>query len=265
MKTSFLLTSLKRFDSDVYQIPSTLRVGAIRLKSAIINLNLKNVQGHKAYIGVSPVNEETVPSNAGQEFILPDGTYTPDEYCKMLQDRLNDKVDDFNTLNVYERPVEWDIKFNQSSGKIEFRAYIAHNYDYNIYLWFNDAASDYISAGVGVTHDNFLKWHRFGGEDTYRTTEGRVLVLPRYYRICSNRLINFGFVFDNSIASTIIGVVHIDYSRKWTAWQSDDDFFHARGDEHTKLNNLIDIQIFLEESTVPLKDPEFALTFQIQT
>ena len=76
---------------------------------------------------------------------------------------------------------------------------------------------------------------------------------------------NFGFVFDNSIASTIIGVVPIDYSRKWTAWQSDDDFFHARGDEHTKLNNLIDIQIFLEESTVPLVDPDFALTFQNQT
>jgi hypothetical protein len=263
MRTSFLLTSLKRFDKDVYLIPGNVRVGAIRLKSAIINLNEKNVVGHKAYLSVGSVNDE-IPVNDPQEFILEDGTYTPEQYCQMLQDRLNGEKSDINASTLWERPVQWEIKFNQASGKIEFRAYINNNFEYNVFLWFNDAASDYISTGSPVTHNNFLKWHRYGGEDNFRTTPGTVLLYPRYYRICSNRLINFGFIFDNSIASNIIGIVPIDWSRKWTTWESNDDFFHSR-EELVRLDNLMDIQIFLEESATPLENPEFALTFQIET
>ena len=120
---------------------------------------------------------------------------------------------------------------------------------------------DYIGADFGT---NFI-WHRYGGDDSLRTTPRAVLQLPRYYRICSNSLIPFGFSYDYSMGSNIIGVVPIDYSKKWSSWENNDGFFHGRDNNDLTINTCMDIQIFLEESIYPLQNPDFALVFQLQS
>lgn len=266
MNSSFLLTSNKRFDGNSYLIPNQMQFTAIRLKSAIINFSEKNVVGHRALLRVSHINE-TTPHSQGQVFEIPDGSYTPEQYAKTLENALNkiktlDSADNVATdSDLYKPPVTWEIQYNPGSGNFEFYAQISSSYDYNVYLSFNEPASDY----TGLPFGQNLMWERYGGEQhVVRTPPRPVLALPRYFRVCSNQLAQFGFNYDNSMGSNIIGIVPIDYSRKWSSWENHDNFFHARANNDIILQSLLDIEIFLEESIHPIQNPDFVLVFQLQ-
>lgn len=248
MNKSFLLTSNKRFDRNSYLIPNSMEFAGIRLKSAIINFSEENVVGHVAYRSFSSESETEPAPNIKVPYTVPDGSYTPDEYATALT----------KALNKEDNQGEFTVTYNQSSGKMDI-FYTALGYDNAVYLTFNEQASDYLGTNFG----EWMRWTRFGSEKTL-TTPRKVLALPRYYRVCSNKLAQFGMAYDNSMGSNILGIIPVDYSKKWTSWENSDDFFHFRTNNDCRLNTLLDIEIFAEESIAPIKDPDFVLVFQIQ-
>ena len=145
---------------------------------------------------------------------------------------------------------------------MEFIAYIKYDYEYNVYLSFNEEVCDYI----GMNPTDYFHWDRYGSDQhLMKTTPRKVLALPRYYRVCSNQLVSFGYSYDDSMGSNIIGIVPIDYSLRWTNWESKTEFFHFRENNETLLNRLLDVEIFLEEFIKPIENPEFVLVFEIET
>lgn len=266
MNKSFLLTSNKHFEGSAYLIPSEMRFSGIRLKSAIINFSEQNVVGHQLSIRTSDVSSE-VPTSSAQTFSIADGAYTPEQYAATVQNVLNKvknpDVGESGSLiadNLYS-VVDWDVLYNSGSGKLEVSAHIKYNYEKNVYLTFNQQMSDYIGEDFGT----YMQWHRYGVEEVIRTTPRVVLQLPRFYRVCSNTLSQFGFSYDNSMGSNILGVVPIDHSKKWTSWENNDSFFHSRFANDLRIGQLMDIEIFLEESVAPISLPDFVLVFQIQS
>ena len=248
MNSSFLLTSNKRFDKRSYLIPSSVNMKAIRLKSAIINFSEQNVSNHVFYKSFSDENEDVPAPNIREPFVIPDGHYTPDEYAKTMTELL---------MATAPRG-RWAVSFDESTGKMRIEYNRDDGYVNNVYITFNEEASDY----VGANFDQWLQWKKF--EPSKKILTRNVLQLPRFYRICSNTLAQFGFMYDNSSSTNILGVVPVDYSRKWTSWENTDSFFHYRENNELTIYNLLDIEIFAEESIKPIVDPEFVLVFQIQ-
>lgn len=267
MNSSFLLTNQQQLDRNTYLIPNQLNIKAIKLKSAIINYTELNVVGHQARLSVSSVGTHTPPATF-EVFNIPDGAYTPEQYAAKLQDVLN-KVrrdeDDVSltvtTENLYKPPVTWEIKYNEPSQKFEFWAYHELGYEYNVYLRFNEPAADYVGQPFGT----WMEFERYGINTHYNTTTNKALTLPRYYRVCSNNLSQFGYSYDSSLGSNIIAIVPIDHSKRWTVYDNNDNFFHFRENNDLQLNTMMNLEIYLEEATVPVTNPEFTITFQIQT
>ena len=247
MNSSFLLTSNKRFDRNSFLIPDTMNMKGIRLKSAIINFSEINVKNHVVYRSFSSDTEDVPSPNIKEPFVIPDGSYTPDEYAKKLSELLSVRASG-----------SYYVGFDSSTGKMTFK--FSRNPDYvnNTYLSFNEEAADYIGTNFG----QWIQFKRYFDDPV--TAPRKVLALPRFYRICSNLLSQFGFAYDNSMGSNILGVVPIDYSKKWTSWENNDSFFHYRENNDLTIHSLIDIEIFAEESIKPIEDPDFVLVFQIQ-
>jgi hypothetical protein len=265
MNHSFLITNQQQIDTNRYLIPNRLKIKAIKVRTALINFTEKNVVEHEARLGVSAVGIHTSPPTF-ETFHIPDGAYTPQQYADKLKDVLNkvqqtESDPSFSPETMWEGPVVWDVKYNEASQKFEFWGQQRHNYDYNLYLHFNEAASDY----VGLPYGSWMEFERFGGGSNFATPPNKALTLPKFYRICSNNLSQFGFSYDSSLGSNIIAVVPIDYSKKWTVYENQDNFFHFRVLNQCELQTMINLEIFLDESIIPITNPEFAITFHIQS
>lgn len=277
--SSFLLTSAKRLAANTYHVPEQLVIKGIRLKSAIVNFHQKNVEGHVMFQSSKYANGTNPHTHEfPEELVIPDGTYTPAQYASTLQDILNrvsleqlvpqsERQSGLTEEDLSDFPSQFTVKFNEATGKLEFEQHLKRGLDYNIFLSFNEEMSDFVGQPYGTHYE----WQRHsepaGPNDpshALKTTVNKLQALPRYYRICSNQLARYGFAWDSARRSNIIGVVPIDYSKKWSTWETQDNHFHFLEHEQVKLESLMDITVHYEENHTPILDPEFVLVFQIQ-
>lgn len=261
---SFLITSRKRLAAHEYLAPQSLEIHALRIRSVIIDNPLKNVVGHRFYLDAT----SSTPS-AGQEFFVPDGNYDAESYAETLQRMMNDAVNSVQSDQELQAgtyadtpPMQFEVRYNKSSRKMEFLANVKNTFNRDVYLWFDQEASDYL----GHNSEEKFVWarnNRARGRNL-RTTAFKVLQNPRYYRVASSNLISFGNSFDDNRKTSTLGVVPINHSNSVTVWENPSDvFYRTKGDEHVSINNVINLEFYLEESLVPLVVTDFAVTFDL--
>ena len=164
MNSSFLITSNKRFDGNSFLIPNTMNIKGIRLKSAIINLPEINVRNHVAYRLFSDENSDEPSPNIKEEFRIPDGYYTQEQYASKLSELLSVRASG-----------EYHVKFHEPTGKMTFEFVRNPEYVNNTYISFNEEASDYL----GVDDEKWIQFKKFF--DTEFEAPRKLLQLPRYY------------------------------------------------------------------------------------
>ncbi len=273
MNTSFVLTSKQRLAGSSYLIPNQLPVKAIRLKSAIIDLKTFNVQNHVFFLGsnLATGDNQHVPPIDAFDYPIPDGHYTPQQYASAVNQVLNQAtyralVEDsqLSTTSedlLSENPCAWNVTFNESTGKLQFEMHLDGKFNMNCFLSGNEEACDF----SGLTFGQHLEWPRRGPETNFpiKTAPNPMQLLPKYYRISCPQLSQFGFVWGDS-GSNNLGVIPVDYSRKWTSWTTEDDHFSIRGKNEVELGGMMDVDIYYEDNLAPIHEPEFVLVFQIK-
>lgn len=180
------------------------------------------------------------------------GTYSAEEYAANLEKWIKTYL----TIAELSYPVKSSasVKYDKAVNKffIEF--------DNKSNLTYSISGSQVFEEFFGLETNALMQFRPYRLTGLFATNHA--VVFPRYYRICSNSLVPFGYAYDNFFRSNTIAVIPVDYSKSYTYYENNDDFFTYSVNDNS-LANVIDISVHAEEGLTPLVAPNFAITFQM--
>lgn len=242
-----------------YRVPSQFSFRGISVKQVIIN-NPPNIADH--YFDFSLYrNGAEIPEI--QRLEIPEGSYLPSAYKEVLRDKLIEGLINFGVSNLQDdlgdelgnSNITVFVQYYDASGQFHMR--FKNNSNHAFQIKFSDPMCTYL----GINDETYnIPPTGPNSPISFKSTTMPTLS-PRYYVVRSSSLLGYGFMHNDSESDIIAIIPHSQGNSPTSFYDQSETHLHSLYSDIGELHHNIELQFFVEESTIPIYNPSFLITF----